>query len=873
MADKLLQNPREHALELASRTGRYAWRPGADTLEWSPGLVAIYGLMAPPSAEEGFTKLVHPDDRTRVEGETSSFLSSGAETYDHRFRIIRPDGQIREIIDRGVIERDARGDVLALRGLNIDVTPDRPRHSPDIAGAGGDVRDELGELEALYRDAPVGLALFDRDLRFLRINQVLADINGFSVEAHLGRTAWDLLPDLQESAEVAMRRVLETGVPLRNIPVTGETPAQPGVKREWCEHFYPVRDREGRIFGLAVLCEEVTEQRRAEAALRDSEERLRRASEAAGFGVHEFDPALQETYWSDGMYQILGLPKQAQVFFADAISTLHPDDRDRIRARMEEIQRREGPYEIECRIRRPDGEVRWVQDRGAATGPVDPDTGLVARVTGTLLDITARKAAEDQQRRIGDAFSSMIARSPFGIYLVDADFRLAVVSRGALPAFGDTRPLIGRDFAQVLTCLWGDSAAEYIARFRHTLETGEAYHEARTVNQRADRDRVEIYDWSIERIIGPDGRAAALCHFHDVTDRESNERKAEAVMEEAPHRIKNLLSLVHSVARMTEADDLDDFHRRFGDRIQALAASQDILLASHSQRADLEALVRSQLLHFRDLIDDRIILSGPSLGLSASAAQTLGMALHELATNAVKYGALSTDTGKVVIDWEVTAFAEEPHLTLSWRESGGPTVRKPSRSGFGQKVSQSIVSGSFGGAVNVDYAATGLVWSLTCPLRSVTSAVDHKSQQAEGCDVSVTRHQAQPPQHDRAAHGVLIVEDEAIVAAELAETLKRHGFDVIGPAGTVDRALKLIDDQLPRFAILDIHLDDGTSERVAERLTEQGVPFLVSSACDSPAHPAAFGGCPFLKKPVHLPSLMLEIERAHGGMGEASTAQ
>ena len=121
----------------------------------------------------------------------------------------------------------------------------------------------LSELEALYNEAPIGLGFLDRDLRFVRINAALAEMNGFSVEAHIGKSVWDLVPDLRASAEPMLRQVIEENMAIKGVELSGETPAQPGVRRDWTEMFYPVHDGDGAVQGVGIFCEEVTEAKRA----------------------------------------------------------------------------------------------------------------------------------------------------------------------------------------------------------------------------------------------------------------------------------------------------------------------------------------------------------------------------------------------------------------------------------------------------------------------------------------------------------------------------------------------------------------------------------------------------------------------------------
>jgi two-component sensor histidine kinase len=182
-------------------------------------------------------------------------------------------------------------------------------------------------------------------------------------------------------------------------------------------------------------------------------------------------------------------------------------------------------------------------------------------------------------------------------------------------------------------------------------------------------------------------------------------------MREMNHRAKNMLGLVQAIARQTATRNPEDFIERFSERIQALSANQELLIRDEWKGVETEDLVRAQLAPFADLIGTRIAAQGPKLRLKAAGAQAIGLALHELATNAGKYGALSTDTGRVDVCWAT----DGDIFTMSWVERGGPPVSAPKRQGFGTIVMEAMVESSVDGTVDLDYAPSGLTWRLTCP--------------------------------------------------------------------------------------------------------------------------------------------------------------
>jgi PAS domain S-box-containing protein len=198
----------------------------------------------------------------------------------------------------------------------------------------------------------------------------------------------------------------------------------------------------------------------------------------------------------------------------------------------------------------------------------------------------------------------------------------------------------------------------------------------------------------------------------DISARKQAEEQIRMLMRESNHRAKNMLGLVQAIARQIAGREFGDFLTRFNERIQALAANQDLLIMNHWHGADLEDLVRAQIAHFADLVGTRIAVDGPRLHLNAAAAQTIGLAVHELATNAGKYGALSTEAGRVDIRWEMTA---GDVFIMDWTESDGPPVRPPHHCGFGSTVINSMATQSLDGEVWFDYRPSGLAWRLTCP--------------------------------------------------------------------------------------------------------------------------------------------------------------
>ncbi len=268
----------------------------------------------------------------------------------------------------------------------------------------------------------------------------------------------------------------------------------------------------------------------------------------------------------------------------------------------------------------------------------------------------------------------------------------------------------------LLKCVHPDDTERFWANREAALDpvnpTPYVHHEYRIRRRDGTVRWVEANALAYFEGAGRERRAVSLGGtVQDITERKEREEKEHLLMREINHRAKNMLSVVESIAHQTAARNPEDFVERFSERIQALSANQDLLVRNEWQGVDVKDLVRAQLAHFADLIGSRIILQGAKLRFNPASAQAIGLALHELATNAGKYGALSTDTGQVNISWGI----EDDTFTMHWIERGGPLVSPPKRRGFGTVVIETMAKRSVGGSVDLEYASPGMTWRLTCP--------------------------------------------------------------------------------------------------------------------------------------------------------------
>ena len=282
----------------------------------------------------------------------------------------------------------------------------------------------------------------------------------------------------------------------------------------------------------------------------------------------------------------------------------------------------------------------------------------------------------------------------------------------------------------------------------------------------------------------------------DITDRKNAEEQQALLAREVDHRAKNAMAIVQSIVKLTKANTVSEYAKIIQGRIKALSRAHALLSDARWQGAELTELVRDELAPYFSNSADRIVIGGPNLFLDPTTAQTLALALHELATNCAKYGALSQSTGRIELNWETQA----NDIVIDWRETGGPPPSQPRRIGFGMKIITLSIERQLGGTARFEWQQGGLFCSLRVP-RNQTGQRD-----------SIQRDLLQPSPRSSSFAGpisgqrIMIVEDEALVAMGLEEQLIDLGRSVVAISPTVDDAMRAIDEFAPDAAILDVNL-------------------------------------------------------------------
>lgn len=306
-------------------------------------------------------------------------------------------------------------------------------------------RERLIELEALYETAPIGLCVFDEHLRWVRVNRVIAELNGRPVDDHIGRTPREVVPDLAAQAEEAHRTILRTGQRL-DFEMIGTTAAQPGVERCWSQRWVPLKDPSGRITGISVAAEEITDRKQAAKALAESEERFRTLA----------DNIAQFAWMTDETGSILWYNKRWYDYTGTTLEEMqgwgwqkvhHPDHVNRVVERIRQAFADGECWEDTFPLRARDGTYRWFLSRAI---PIRNESGLVVRWFGTNTDITEQRAAEDALRVSERRYRTLAENAPEAIARFDCDLRYTYVNDYGARLYGLTASdLLGKTVTQL----------------------------------------------------------------------------------------------------------------------------------------------------------------------------------------------------------------------------------------------------------------------------------------------------------------------------------------------------------------------------------------------------------------------------------------
>ena len=597
---------------------------------------------------------------------------------------------------------DNRLDGVIITFVNIT---HRKRNERQLERNARILREQYAELEQLYDTAPIGLNLLDRDLRYLRINNELA-ANGHSVEDHIGQRQADMVPAVHAEIAELQERVFVTGEAVRGITVRSETPAEPGRVREGQVDFYPVMDGE-TVFAIGGCVREVTNERELERRIAESEARLRRIFDKApvSISMHE-GPELITTYSNPANQHDIG----EREILGQAIEVAMPELQG-----SELLQRLLDAYksgvsnemvlldavmpdraETGKRIIFRSVLEPWFDSRGNVEGVISFSVDVTDQILAQQRDAEHRKRLQ----RLQDGLSAFVG-------MLDPDGTLTEANAVALGHGGLTREgVIGKKFWD---CWWWTFSAEVQEGLKDAIARAAAGETVRyDVPSRMAGGEIIVIDLQLVPLTDEAGKVTEILPSAiDVTERVRAEERKDILLAELEHRVKNSLATAQAVARFTArtAESPEAMARSLADRLAAISRTHDALTRRDWAGQGLRALAEAETAPFVEPGDGRFTYFGDDLLLDPTTALSFGLALHELASNATKYGAFRNGVGQV----EVHVRADDGDLArLSWTELDGPEVRPPERQGFGTFLIETLLARELNADIRLVYKSTGL---------------------------------------------------------------------------------------------------------------------------------------------------------------------
>lgn len=478
-----------------------------------------------------------------------------------------------------------------------------------------------------------------------------------------------------------------------------------------------VRGLDGKPGTLSGVSLDISSLKTAEHALRESETRFETFAQAMPNQVWSATPDGLLDWFNDQVFSYSGLTV-AELAGNGWTQMVHPDDIGAAATSWARALADGSPYQSEFRLRRRDGGFRWHLARAA---PMRDEDGGITRWIGTNTDIDNQKEIEEQLVESQQRVEAAIDAADIGTWDFDPQNNVLKWDNRCYQLFGMT-PGVPISFDVFLAGLHpGDrEAAEKACLDAMRPDGTQGYDvEYRTIGR---DDGIERWCAAKGKAFFDDGAAVRFIGtIRDISKLKHAELQQQLLTRELEHRMKNTMAMVGAIASQTfrTASTKEEARTIFDARLRALNHAHDVLVQSSWTSAPIRTVVEGALAPHRTG-DGRIAIDGPTVDLTAKQALSLALALHELATNATKYGALSVPGGTIDVRWDCIPSDDRPILRFGWREKGGPAVSLPSRRGFGSRLIESTLSSDFGGSVEVGYPPEGVVCSFEARLSRLT---------------------------------------------------------------------------------------------------------------------------------------------------------
>jgi PAS domain S-box-containing protein len=620
------------------------------------------------------------------------------ERYPARLRA--KDGSIKHVLITSNSRFDD-GRFINTRCFTIDVT--------DLRAAEEARRESEERLAATYQTANIGIAETDKDGRMINVNNALCTMLGRSREELLAMSFGDYTheDDREEDAASYARQVCGE---LDGYAIRKRARSADGTTIYLDVYSSSARDAAGRFRHGVRVIQDVTETARMEERLRESERHMRDLLEALPAAVYTTDPDGRITYYNKAAVEMAGRTPQPgeqwcvtwRLYETDG--TPLPHDQCPMAVALKEGRAVRG---VEAVAERPDGtRVPFIP----YPTPLYDSEGKLAGAVNMLVDISDRKKAEEYAARL----AAIIEFSDDAIVSKDLNGIIQTWNNGAERLFGyEASEAVGKPISILIPPDRENEEPAILDRIRR----GQHVDHFETVRRRKDGTLLDI-SLTTSPLKDARGRIVGASKIaRDITERRRQEERRRLLTNELNHRVKNTLATVQSLAAQTfrgerRSPACDEFEAR----VIALSRAHDVLTQESWEGADLHELIERTIAPICLAPEQRFEISGPPVRLRPKAALSLSMAFHELSTNALKYGALSNETGHIGIHWRLAGSGCEGRLRVRWEEENGPEVQAPQRKGFGSRLLERALAHELGAKVALSFERPGVICQIDTPL-------------------------------------------------------------------------------------------------------------------------------------------------------------
>lgn len=619
---------------------------------------------------------------------------------------------------------------------------------------------------------------------------------------------------------------------LANSELETEIIAERADGKRLCVEAHPniVRDEDGKPIGAVNLLIDVTDRQSADAA--DSRLAAIVASSNDAIIGKTLDGTI--TSWNDAATRIFGY--QPNEIIGQTIRKIIPaelqGEEDSILARL---RKGEHLQHFETVRVAKDGHL---VNLSVAISPIRDFRGVLVGASKVARDVTEQKRAQVVSARL----AAIVDSSDDAIISKDLDGTIISWNGSAERIFGySAEEMIGQSIKRLIPSELQQEEDGILDKLRR----GERVDHFDTVRVTKNGSPIDV-SLTISPIRDVGGCIIGASKIaRDISERKQNEMLQRLLFDELNHRVKNTLATIQSIANqsMRTASSPREFAESFNGRLQALAVSHDLLVQQRMSGASIVDLIQRQVTLGTDH-GSHIDIDGPSVMLDPRSTAQLGLVLHELATNARKYGALSVPTGRLSVEWRVEV-GTEPELRIQWRESGVPWLQPPEKAGFGMQIIEHSLQSARGEA-KIQYGVDGIVCDMRLSLPPDFTIAPPSSELDRPENVLLQTR----PDTSRQRR-ILVVEDEPLIAMEIEAELEAAGFQLVGPAYHIESAKQAIAEEKYDAVLLDANLGGHRVDELAESLEEKGVPFVFVTGYGREALPAKFQTARLITKPFH----------------------